>query len=593
MRTLAALLGIVLFLPAAGLAQPRANVFTEARLPDQAQLDRLDLKPVFLTTLPVEHLKDGVASMQLMDRLLVIQLRSGFVVAYNAETGAIQWSTRPGMPYPRVILDAASDDRYVIVVRDVHLHAFNRLTGQLEWSFELPTIPSSAPTSDGERLFIVLSGDQLHCFDLPLRPEQMNVVREGFVTTSKQQAPPRVDEKERAERARVYTAATPEPSETARLVPSTVPGARSTQSTPSIAVVESVVPPYRLTGTRQRTASLAVLPSVWPPFKINSEVQSTPSIAVVHSVARVDELSQKHLPPPAIKKRWQLSLPFRVSQAPVVTSTLAIVASTERTVLGTPKLVAQRMYSADASGNISAQVGQFGDMLFVPTFDSNFYAVDGAHGRILWRFTTDSPVISKPMVIGNEVFLTTVDGQLYRLSREDGDSAWKDARGFDRFVPEVKSFVSANDQFVYVIDYRGRLEAIDRRRGTRLQNLPVRDFPFALANDQTDRIYLASNDGTVICLRDRDLAQPVRHPQKAPPPSTETGIALPPVVEKPKVPFPDKPKPPAKPKEKDTASKDDTPKKEDKPKKGPAKKDDTPKKDDMPKKDDKPGAGKE
>ena len=574
-----AALGGMLLMPVIAAAQRNVNLYTVARLPDQAMLDRLDLKANFSTTLPVDDLKDGLATIQLLDNQLVAQLRSGVVVVYSPETGALQWSARPGLPYPKVILPVAADDRYVLVVRDVHVHAYDRATGRLEWSFEFPSIPSSPVSSDGERLYVVLAGHRFVCYDLPLRPEQQNVVREGFVTTAKTQHAPGTEDKDRSEPKKPAAPPAPGTYTSTRELSNFTSAGGGMHATPSITVVESVVPPYRLSSnTRQTAASLAVVPSVVPPFKLNSDVQATPSLLMAYSTTRLAELNQKHPPPVALKQRWSLSLSFRVAQSPVVTSARIVAASTERMILGSPKLVPQRAFAVETTGNISAPLAQVGDTIFVPTFDANFYAVDALHGRVLWRFTTDSPVTSKAMAIGNELFLTTIDGSMYRLLQGDGESLWKDARGLDKVASDVKSFVAANDRFVYVIDNRGRLTAIDRKRGTQLQSLPMRDFPFALANDESDRIYLAANDGSLVCLRDRNQTQPLRYSHKPSPAPTESAIGLPPPEEKPKVPFP-KAAPP-KPKE-PPIDKGETPKKD-----IPPKKDGVPKKDGAPKKDD-------
>src|SRR5207244_2187130 len=99
----------------------------------------------------------------------------------DAETGAPRWSARPGTPYPPIVPIVAVDDRWVIAVRDVRLFAYNRAVGLLEWTYELPSIPSSPPVSDGDRLYVAVSGNQLMAFDLPARAGQEVVVRDDYL----------------------------------------------------------------------------------------------------------------------------------------------------------------------------------------------------------------------------------------------------------------------------------------------------------------------------------------------------------------------------------------------------------------------------
>jgi len=54
------------------------------------------------------------------------------------------------------------------------------------------------------------------------------------------------------------------------------------------------------------------------------------------------------------------------------------------------------------------------------------------------------------------------------------------------------------------------LLVLDRARGTLLARYEgVNDFLVPMANELTDRIYLASNDGLLVCLHDRDIPNPI------------------------------------------------------------------------------------
>jgi outer membrane protein assembly factor BamB len=522
MRRLAALVAALALAPAVAPAQqPSSTLFTQSRPLDRDELARGNLRQAFAITLPMESRKDGIATMQLLDDLLIVQLRSGVVAAFDPDTGAVRWVARFGSNYPPVVPLVAADDRYVFVVRDVRLAAFNRVGGQLEWSFEFPTIPSSPPATDGDRLYICIGGNQLMSFNLPLRPGQ-----EAQASGDSIFGEPKKHE----------TKPPPKDARTTPAVAPAGPGTRVASSggegrniAPSIGVVESVIPPYRLnSNTNQRAMSIAVLPSVTPPYRINSEVQSTPSMAVVQKITRLEELSQKNLPPVPIKKAWMLTLSMRVTEPVAITNGPVIIPGTGRELVASPRLKAQEFYKFVASGNITAPLGQFGDTVYVGTLDANFYALDGFRGRPLWRYTTDSPIEQKPMVCGADIYLTTISGQLYRLGREDGESPWKDPTGRDRFATEFTRFVAANDRFVYGIDKAGQLVVVSRDRGNRLHRLDTSSYTHSLANDQTDRLYLASNSGSLICLHDRNLPKAVHFPKRAsgdaeaPPPGLES-----------------------------------------------------------------------
>src|SRR5213080_3021757 len=76
--------------------QPSPTLFTQSRPPDRDELNRLNLRQAFAVTLPMESRKDGIATLQLLDDLLVVQLRSGVVAAFDADSGAVRWQARFG-----------------------------------------------------------------------------------------------------------------------------------------------------------------------------------------------------------------------------------------------------------------------------------------------------------------------------------------------------------------------------------------------------------------------------------------------------------------------------------------------------------------
>jgi hypothetical protein len=76
---------------------------------------------------------------------------------------------------------------------------------------------------------------------------------------------------------------------------------------------------------------------------------------------------------------------------------------------------------------------------------------------------------------------------------------------------QAQRFLASNPKFVYAVDAQGNLLVLDRASGAQLARYTgVRDFLTPISNELTDRIYLASNDGLLLCLRDKDYVRPVR-----------------------------------------------------------------------------------
>src|SRR5262249_9744206 len=120
MRITLTLLG-TLALVAAASGQPNAN-FTRARPPDRGELDRAQLKLAWTIGLPVESNRDGIATVQLIPvpdplrkgaetTLLVVQMRSGTIAVYQADSGRKLWSKQPPPAYPVSVPEVSYDPR--------------------------------------------------------------------------------------------------------------------------------------------------------------------------------------------------------------------------------------------------------------------------------------------------------------------------------------------------------------------------------------------------------------------------------------------------------------------------------------------------
>jgi outer membrane protein assembly factor BamB len=152
--------------------------------------------------------------------------------------------------------------------------------------------------------------------------------------------------------------------------------------------------------------------------------------------------------------------------------------------------------------------------------DGYVYAMLEASGDLQWKFPTSDPVIDSPVVLEDRVYATTELGGMFCLNAETGKQIW--------WAPEVLHFVAAGKQRVYAADKLGRLRILDARTGAALGSLPTSSMPIKISNGQTDRIYLATEGGTIQCLREVEQTTPIAYNEsRKPAPDDETPKALP------------------------------------------------------------------
>ena len=150
-------------------------------------------------------------------------------------------------------------------------------------------------------------------------------------------------------------------------------------------------------------------------------------------------------------------------------------------------------------GRAAAGAGQYYPIAYVGSDDYNLYALDLNNGRLLWRYVSGAPIAQKPEVNDREIYVAPERVGLQQIDRVSGRHLWTNR--------DTNRFLAANDKNVYALDRVGRFYVLDALRGSTLAKLDLADWAIPVANEWTDRIYLAANDGQIMCLRHRDLAK--------------------------------------------------------------------------------------
>jgi outer membrane protein assembly factor BamB len=476
LRTFTVLAAFAVALSLAAAAELPPPVYTRPPVPDRASLDRLNLAVQWDLTVPVDGPRDGLAIVQLIEDQVFVQTRSGLLLALDAERGEPLWRARLAEPYGNHF-SLGYNSRTVFLLSRTYLYALDRRTGALDFSMELPTVASAGALADETNLYLALGGTRLSAYDLPRPVKQPPVA----LPPPGPKVPPAPPVRDKSYDPR-----------------SDLPIGDARQSTPSLAVLPSVVPPYRLPAG-EIAPSLAVVPSVVPPYHMDIG-NSSPSITFVQSVTQLGRLNERRQPF-SLRPVWDYRSALRFDESPLMTAESLLQVSTDRTVLGLAKPQKQVLFSFDATDNISGPPGQYANTAFFGTEDGTVYAMNMLTGRIFWRVSTGGVVRRRPVATDADVFVSAGHAGLTRLDRKAGLEQWVN--------PDAQGFLAAGPRYVYGADKMGQLVILDRKRGLTLGKLDTRDFVVPVRNDQNDRVFLAANSGLLVCLRDRDLPKPV------------------------------------------------------------------------------------
>ncbi|MEZ6061259.1 MAG: PQQ-binding-like beta-propeller repeat protein [Planctomycetaceae bacterium] len=144
--------------------------------------------------------------------------------------------------------------------------------------------------------------------------------------------------------------------------------------------------------------------------------------------------------------------------------------------------------------------------------------------EVSWTLPMDRTVTERPVPVGNHVFVTTTGGGLHDIDRDTGRPVQLPGEGgrtADWYVAGMAGVVAVSKDRVYAVDVTNRLVAIDRATadaGNPDHWVSVDSFEHRFRNAVTDRIYLISSAGEVVCLREQgsEFATYHQNPEKEP-----------------------------------------------------------------------------
>jgi outer membrane protein assembly factor BamB len=142
-------------------------------------------------------------------------------------------------------------------------------------------------------------------------------------------------------------------------------------------------------------------------------------------------------------------------------------------------------------------------VVFVATLSGEVFAIEETTGRKRWKYATGYTINRAPAAVGNWVYVTSDEPTLHSINTKTGISQWE--------APNVAQFAAMSRNRVYAVNELGALIVLDAKTGAVIGRIPGDGTTRALVNDQTDRLYLVSNDGMVECLREIGAKEPLYH----------------------------------------------------------------------------------
>ncbi|MES2788356.1 MAG: PQQ-binding-like beta-propeller repeat protein, partial [Planctomycetota bacterium] len=209
--------------------------------------------------------------------------------------------------------------------------------------------------------------------------------------------------------------------------------------------------------------------------------------------------------------RWKYKITANIDTQPVSSGETISFAGTNRTTY-TISRARDLRYTFDTPLPVSAGLATNRGLLYVCTADARVFALDVVTGALRWQTVVGAPVYETPRLIQDEMFVSPLGIGMFRLRARDGAEMWDHpAQGVDKFVGATSDSVFGSDRAMNLV-------RLSRKTGEIQGALPLDRFTLRIANDLTDRLYLATPTGMIIALREpgRELPLYFKFPERLP-----------------------------------------------------------------------------
>jgi outer membrane protein assembly factor BamB len=207
---------------------------------------------------------------------------------------------------------------------------------------------------------------------------------------------------------------------------------------------------------------------------------------------------------------WRYKTSAAIASPAMVTQKYVAFASENGTLYSVTKRDRELLFQFETDARLTAPPVLYNESLLVASEDFKVYSIGLRNGRYNWQFSAGGPITVPPLVVGNEAFVTPVNAGLISLNADNGRVKWT--------RPNVQRVLSVSPERVYVYDSLTNLIALDRRTGAVVSSVRLEPFQFFVANDRSDRIFVSTESGLVMCLQEigRDFPLLHRSPDRQP-----------------------------------------------------------------------------
>lgn len=191
--------------------------------------------------------------------------------------------------------------------------------------------------------------------------------------------------------------------------------------------------------------------------------------------------------------KWRFKTAEQVTSVPLLAGGVLNFASRDKSLYAINKGDRKMQWQFETKKAISAPLARADGLIFMGTEDLNLFCIGQERGTVKWQFVAGLPIRRQAHIVENSVYVFPENGGVYSLSKQIGTPQWWQAG--------IRDFVGSMGSSLLTTDDLGNLTVLNRPNGAVVGSLPLRDFSVRYGNDLTDRAYVATTTGLVVCIR--------------------------------------------------------------------------------------------
>lgn len=213
-----------------------------------------------------------------------------------------------------------------------------------------------------------------------------------------------------------------------------------------------------------------------------------------------------------LAQTWRYQTPSEIVSPPIATAKSVCFASSSGSFYSVQAKGKKLIFQFETDAKIMTPLGRNIDSILLASENSRMYCLNQDNGQYRWAFTSAHAIRQQPRFFGTRVYVTPETVGTYALNADTGSQVW----GLPQ--EQARQVLAVGQSRLYAFNSQKEIVIVQTSDGKVVGKLPYRQFGMTPTNDRTDRIFLVSQGGLVVCLKERDSAIPTYHlyPERRP-----------------------------------------------------------------------------